>query len=269
MNMTLNDKTDRLGKILTEAGSAVIALSGGADSSFLVHFASGISTLNLMAVTVSTPYMFESEVSEAAVFCRERGVRHVVINVEFPASVKGNPPDRCYLCKKEVMKAVRYEADKAGMKFIFDGTNVDDVSDFRPGLKALKESGVRSPLLEAGLTKEEIRLLATKEGLEVAGRPSNTCLLTRFPHDTIITPEALRRAEKAETFLKSAGFEGSRVRVHGDMVRIECRKEQLPDIVNEATREKITQAFKELGYRYITVDLEGYRSGSMNKTAEK
>jgi uncharacterized protein len=269
MISTLGEKTDRLRAILTEAGSAAIALSGGTDSSFLVHFASGISTLDLLAVTVSTPYMFESEVREAAVFCRKNGVKHVVKNMEFPGSVKGNPPDRCYLCKKEVMKAVRQEADKAGMKFIFDGTNTDDVSDYRPGMKALKESGVRSPLLEAGLTKEEIRLLASKEGLEAAGKPSNTCLLTRFPHDTLITPEALRRAEKAETFLKAAGFEGSRVRVHGDMVRIECRKEQLPDIISEATREKIIAALKELGYRYITVDLEGYRSGSMNKTAEK
>jgi uncharacterized protein len=269
MSLLLRKKTERLRSILSEASSAAIALSGGTDSTFLVHFSTRITNLRILAVTVSTPYMFDSEIREAKEFCRKYRVQHSVIKIDFPDSVKGNPPDRCYLCKKEVMKAVRIEAEKTGMKFIFDGTNADDVSDYRPGMKALKESGIRSPLLEAGLTKEEIRILAGNEGLEVSNKPSNTCLLTRFPHDTLIIPDDLRRAEKAEIFLRSIGFEGSRVRVHGEMARIECRKEHLSDIVSEEAGKKIISALKELGYKYITVDLEGYRSGSMNKTTDK
>jgi uncharacterized protein len=213
--------------------------------------------------------MFDSEIREATDFCKKYNIRHRVISLEFPDSIKGTPPERCYLCKKEVMKAVRLEAEKNGMRFIFDGTNADDVSDYRPGIKALKESGIRSPLLEAGLTKEEIRILAGNERLEISSKSSKTCLLTRFPHVTLITHDDLLRAENAEMFLRSIGFYGSRVRVHGDIARIECRKEHLPEIVSEKTGEKITLAFKKLGYKYITVDLEGYRSGSMNNTTEK
>lgn len=266
MTATLRDKTDRLRAAISDAGAVAIAFSGGTDSSFLLHFASGISTLKLLAVTVSTPYMFEFEITEAKEFCINYGINHRVVKIDFPDSVKGNPPERCYLCKKEVMKAVRFEAEQDGMKFIFDGTNADDISDYRPGMKALREADIRSPLAEAGLTKEEIRTLAVKAGLKAGSKPSNTCLLTRFPHDTLITPGDLRRAENAEVFLSSMGFEGSRVRVHGEVARIECRKEHFAALAAAETREKIISALKELGYRYVTVDLEGYRSGSMNKT---
>ncbi len=269
MTLTLHDKTDRLRSLISDAGSAAIAFSGGTDSSFLLHFASGISTLKLLAVTVSTPYMFEFEITEAKEFCINYGIDHRVVKMEFPDSIKGNPPERCYLCKKEVMKVIRLEAEQAGMKFIFDGTNTDDISDYRPGMKALREAGIRSPLVEVGLTKEEIRALAVKAGLKAGNKPSNTCLLTRFPHDTMITPGDLRRAENAEIFLSSIGFEGSRVRVHGEVARIECRNEQFVALTAAETREKIISALKNFGYKYITVDLEGYRSGSMNKTTEK
>jgi uncharacterized protein len=185
--------------------------------------------------------------------------------MEIPESVTGNPPDRCYLCKKEVMKAVRSAAMDAGIINIFDGTNADDVHDYRPGMKALEELGVRSPLLEAGLTKKEIRILAREAGLDVSDKPSNACLLTRFPHDSAIIPDDLRRAEEAELILSNLGFGGSRIRVHGELVRIECRKEHFVRIIADEMREKIISALKELGYRYITIDIEGYRSGSMNK----
>jgi uncharacterized protein len=268
MTLTIQDKSESLRAILSDAGSVAIAFSGGTDSSFLVHFASGISGLRLLAVTVSTPYMFESEIKEAASFCKKYGIKHRVINMEMPGSIKGNPPERCYLCKKEVMQVVRRVAQEAEMTCIFDGTNADDVADYRPGMKALKELGIRSPLLEAGLTKEEIRVLAGKEGLAISNKQSNTCLLTRFPHDSVIMPDDLRRVENAEMIMTSMGFEGSRIRLHGETARIEIRKEHFLKIVHEETRISIVSSLKKLGFRYITVDLEGYRSGSMDKILE-
>lgn len=263
--MTPHDKLRKLRTILSDAGAAAIALSGGTDSTFLVSVASGISGLRVLAVTVSTPYMFISEVEEAAAFCDKCGVMHRTIRMDIPETVRGNPPDRCYLCKTEVMGVVRATAGKEGISVIFDGTNADDVNDYRPGMRALEELNIRSPLLEAGLTKNEIRALAREAGLDVSDKPSNACLLTRFPHDTSILSGELRKAEEAEIFLTGMGLEGSRIRVHGDLVRIECKTEFFPKIMEANMREKMINALKNMGYKYITVDIEGYRSGSMNK----
>jgi uncharacterized protein len=263
--MVPSAKTESLRAILADAGSAVIALSGGTDSTFLVSFAATVSGLRVMAVTVSTPYMFSAEVEEAAEFCRSAGVEHRIISMEMPASVISNPPDRCYRCKREVMKAVTGAAQEGGFAFFFDGTNSDDQHDYRPGLKALREMNIRSPLAEAGLTKDEIRELAREAGLEVSDKPSNTCLLTRFPHNTEIVAENLRRAEEAERIVKESGFPGARVRIHGDLVRIEFRREHFDGIMKEEVRIRMSTALKSLGYNYITADMEGYRTGSMNK----
>jgi len=263
--MTPHDKLRKLRTILSDAGAAAIALSGGTDSTFLVSVASGISGLRVLAVTVSTPYMFISEVEEAAAFCDRCGVMHRTIRMDIPETVRGNPPDRCYLCKTEVMGVVRATAGKEGISVIFDGTNADDVNDYRPGMRALEELNIRSPLLEAGLTKNEIRALAREAGLDVSDKPSNACLLTRFPHDSSILSGELRKAEEAEIFLTGMGLEGSRIRVHGDLVRIECKTEFFPKIMEANMREKMITALKNMGYKYITVDIEGYRSGSMNK----
>jgi uncharacterized protein len=262
--MTTSEKLDNLRALLADAQSAVIALSGGTDSTLLTFTAAGITGLRLMAVTVNTPYMFGSEVKEAAAFCNKMGVEHREVRMDIPVMVVENPPDRCYLCKREVMSAITSLALKEGFKNVFDGTNADDQLEYRPGMRALREMGVRSPLAETGLTKGEIRELARKEGLEVSDRPSNTCLLTRFPHGTLIAQKELRKAEEAENYIASLGFRGSRVRVHEDLVRIECRKEHFDAIMYEATRRKITEALKAMGYRYITIDAEGYRSGSMD-----
>jgi uncharacterized protein len=261
--MSGHSRSDSLRSIITGSESAVIALSGGTDSTFLVSIAAGVNGLRLMAITVSTPYMFSSEVNNAADFCRSIGVKHLVIEMDMPQMIVSNPPDRCYLCKREVMKAVTTAAAEGGYSVVFDGTNADDLNDYRPGIKALRELGIRSPLAEAGLTKEEIRELARQEGLEVSDRPSNTCLLTRFPHDTVITPGILRRAEEAERIVTQAGLAGARVRIHGDLVRIECTTEHFAFLISTEIREKISAAIKELGYKYITIDAEGYRSGSM------
>ncbi len=266
--MSVARKLEKLKSILSESGSAVIALSGGTDSTFLASVAAGVPGLRLLTVTVSSPYMFSSEVDEASRFCREKGIPHRQARIDIPDSVTANPPDRCYLCKKEVMKAITSIAREDGYSFVFDGTNADDLLDYRPGLRALGEEGIRSPLAEARLTKEEIRALARVAGLEVADRPSNTCLLTRFPHDTEISSTALRRAEEAERIVREAGFTGARVRVHGELVRLEITSDQFERFAVQETRMAIAASLKELGYRYITIDAEGYRSGSMNKTTK-
>lgn len=263
--MTRSDKIIRLKTIMSEAGSAVIALSGGTDSTYLASFAAGVSGLKVMAVTVSTPYMFSSEVREAALFCENAGIKHREIRMAIPLNIMFNPPERCYLCKMEVMKAITEAAGEGGYACVFDGTNADDLHDYRPGLKALKELGIRSPLAEAGLTKSEIRELARDAGLESSDKPSNACLLTRFPHDTEITDENLRRAEEAEHLAAEMGFTGARARIHGDLVRIELRMDQFAVILKDEIREALASAIKKLGYKYITIDAEGYRSGSMNK----
>lgn len=261
--MTGSTGSEKLKTIIAGVKSAVIALSGGTDSILLVSIAARVNGLRLMAVTVSTPYMFSSEVNDAADFCKSIGVKHLVIKMDVPRTVGSNPTDRCYLCKREVMKAITDAAAEGGYGVVFDGTNADDLSEYRPGLKALRELGIRSPLAEAGLTKPEIRKLARQEGLEVSDRPSNTCLLTRFPHDTDITHGNLRRAEEAECIVTKAGFPGARVRIHGDLVRIECRNEHFASLMSKEIREKLSSAIKDLGYKYITIDAEGYRSGSM------
>ncbi len=267
--MSTAKKLEELKAVLSGAGSAVIALSGGTDSTYLVSVAASRAGLKLLAVTVSTPYMFSSEVKDAASFCHEHGVKHRELKAGIPLSVISNPPDRCYLCKTEIMKLITAEAHKGGYAVVFDGTNADDLKEYRPGLRALRESGVRSPLAEAGLTKEEIRQLAREAGLEVSARPSNTCLLTRFPHDRVITPEDLRKAEEAERLVTEAGFTGARVRIHGELVRIEIRNEQFERIAPGEVRMKLAMALRGLGFQYITIDAEGYRSGSMNKTEEQ
>ncbi|HUW92266.1 MAG TPA: ATP-dependent sacrificial sulfur transferase LarE [Bacteroidales bacterium] len=266
--MIRDEKLQKLRTILSEAGSGVVALSGGTDSVFLVWVASEIKALRLLAVTVNSPYMFGSEVSEAIKFCGSHGIDHKQLIMGIPEAVKNNPPERCYLCKREVMSLIKGEAVKGEFRYVFDGTNSDDVSDYRPGMKALKEFGVRSPLLEAGLNKEEIRALSKEAGLPTWDKPSNACLMTRFPHGTAISPDELRKAEAAEEILSGLGMTGSRVRVHGDVVRIECRKEHMEALLEEKLRSNISEGLKALGYSYITVDLEGYRTGSMNRKIE-
>jgi uncharacterized protein len=257
-------KSIKLDTILTELRSFVIAFSGGVDSSFLAFRSKALEKVKMIAVTIRTPYIPDREINEAIEFTSAHNIDHHIISVSFPEIIRHNPPDRCYLCKKTLFSKILDFASENGYKFVVDGTNNDDKDEFRPGLKALEEMSVRSPLAEAGLTKSDIRSLLKKEGLAIWDKPAMACLLTRIPYDTEVSEEMMRMIEKAEDVLFEKGFPGTRVRVHGDLARIECLPGYLEKIVNDPDREVLVSNLKKIGFRYISLDLEGYRTGSMN-----
>ena len=265
----MTEKENILNSILTELDSFVVAFSGGVDSSFLLYRANSVKSRNVIAVTIRTPYIPVNEISDAVEFTGKHGIKHSILTLDFPEIIRHNPLNRCYLCKKNLFTQVSEFARKNNLKYVVDGTNADDTGDFRPGIKALQELGIRSPLLEAGLTKEEIRQLCKKEGLEIWSKPAMACLLTRIPYDTEVTEEDLRMIEAAENLLFEYGFPGTRVRIHGDMARIECLPGYIERLIQKPVREEITSGLKNLGFRYVSLDLEGYRTGSSNPNIKK
>jgi uncharacterized protein len=259
--MTTN-KSHILDSILQELGSFIVAFSGGVDSSFLLHRAHKVNKSAVMAVTVRTPYIPKHEIREAIEFTGTYGIRHKILDLPFPELIRNNPVERCYLCKKSLFKELVSFAGNNNFHHIADGSNADDTRTYRPGLKALKEMGIRSPLMEAGLTKKEIRELSKSEGLECWDRPAMACLLTRIPYDTMVTDGMLRMVEQAELMFFEIGYPGTRVRIHGDMARIECLPGFMEKIVHNPDRESIISNLKKIGFRYVSLDLEGYRTGS-------
>jgi len=257
-------KSIELNSILKDLKSFIIAFSGGVDSSFLAYRAKMLGNLKIMAVTVRTPYIPSREIDEAVEFADAYGINHKIIDIEFPEIIRHNPLERCYLCKKTLFTRIAEYGRKNDYKHIADGTNADDKGEFRPGLKALKELDIRSPLAEAGLTKQDIRLLSKQAGLMLWDKPAMACLLTRIPYETEINDVTLRMVEKAEDILFERGYPGTRVRAHGDTARIECLPGYLERIINDPGRELIVSDLKKIGFRYISLDLEGYRTGSMN-----
>jgi uncharacterized protein len=259
-----NKKLENLDNILKDLKSFVIAFSGGVDSTFLLHRASQIKKLKIAAITISTSYIPRREIEEATAFCKSYDINHVILDLPLPEDIRNNPFQRCYLCKKVLFSHILSFAREHDYNFIADGTNADDNGDFRPGLKALEEMGIRSPLMESGLIKNEIRELSKEAGLPTWDKPAYACLLTRIPYDTKITENDLRMIESAEQFLFDRGFPGTRVRMQGDVARIECLPGYISKIIMGSEREQIIVNLKKIGFRYISLDLEGYRTGSLN-----
>jgi uncharacterized protein len=258
----LKSKIEKLDSILRELNPFVIAFSGGVDSSFLMHRGKLLGIKEMTGVTIRTPYIPSSEIAEASEFAKKYNIKHKILDFPFPEKIRMNPVERCYYCKKSIFSNILKFARDNGFRFVVDGTNADDKFSYRPGIRALKELGIKSPLLESGLTKNDIRAMLKEQGLPLWGKPAMACLLTRIPYDTRITDESLRMVENAEKYLSDLGFQGSRVRIHGDLARIECLPGQMEKMVVCPVKELIISNLKKLGFRFISLDLEGYRSGS-------
>ncbi len=264
----LQQKKAALAADLRRMERAAVAFSAGVDSTFLLAAAKETLGENVIAVTGKSVSFPEREQTEAADCCRILGIEQVIVTVDQMSipRFKGNPPDRCYLCKKVLFSAFRKAAYEKGFEYLAEGSNADDLRDYRPGLRAIKEMGIRSPLKDAGLTKEEIRILSREMGLPTWDKPSYACLATRIPYGDEITPEKLRMIEKGEQLLSDLGFRQVRVRIHGTMARIEIDRSQFDKFLENQTVAMINQCFQALGFQYVTLDLEGYQMGSMNKS---
>ena len=258
-------KLARLRTLLRETGGIAIAFSSGVDSTFLLKVAHEELGERAIAVTARSHSLPKREQDEAAAFCAREGIRQVVVDSEELAipGFRQNPTNRCYLCKKELFTKILEIARAEGLSAVAEGSNMDDLGDYRPGLQAVRELGIRSPLREAGLTKAEIRELSRALGLPTWNKPSFACLASRFPYGEEITVERLARVERAEQYLLDLGFGQVRVRSHADLARIELCAADIPKAIEQ--REKRHAALKGLGFAYVALDLQGYRTGSMNE----
>ena len=263
----MNDpKYMMLQSLLLEAKQVAVAFSGGTDSAFLLAAAREILGEQVIAVTVRSPIFPQSEQLEAEDFCRTRGIRQIMIDTDLPDpdAFEKNPPDRCYHCKRALFSRMTETAAENGFAVITDGSNCDDSDDFRPGMRAVSELGIRSLLREAGFYKSEIRALSHEMGLPTWDKPSMACLASRIPYGEPITAELLNSIGKAEAYLQERGFRQVRVRVSNHAARIEIPTEQFQMLLNN--RVPLTAYLRSLGFSYISLDLQGYRTGSMNET---
>lgn len=257
----------RLNTILSSMESVLVAYSGGVDSTFLLKAASDILGDRVLAVTSDSPTISRKELSFARDMAKELGVNHIVIktNEMDCKDFTKNSSQRCYWCKNELFTKLNNIASKRDINYVVDGSNYSDTSDFRPGLKAAGELGVRSPLVEASLTKEDIRDLLKIWGLSIWSKPATACLSSRIPYGQTISIDLLGRIEKAEDILHKSGFDQVRVRDHDNIARIEISAEDFSRLFESRVKDAISRSLKELGYKYITVDLDGYRTGSLNE----
>lgn len=262
----LESKQARLFAVLRDAKRVIVAYSGGADSAYLAWAAHQVLGENAIAITADSASIPESHKRDAERFARENGFRHEYIEThefENPAYVQ-NAPDRCFHCKDELFTRLEEFARTHGYEHIVYGVNTDDLGDYRPGQKAAKLHDAKAPLVEAGLTKAEIRELSRMAGLETWDRPASACLSSRIPYGTPVTIQNVKTVERGEDEIRALGFRQFRVRFHGELVRIEIAKDELPRALSPEMAAQFTAIFKPLGFHYVTLDLEGYRQGSLN-----
>jgi len=268
MDQSVEEKFIKLKQIFLSMEKVVVAYSGGVDSTLLLRVAKeSLREGNVVAVTALSPLYPDRELAGAKKMAQEMGVKHILIEsneLEIEGFSK-NPSNRCYFCKKELFEEMQNLARKEAISFVVEGSTLDDEKDHRPGRRAIQELGIRSPLQEARFTKEDVRELSRTLGLPTWDKPSFACLASRFPYGEEITPEGLRMVDEAEDFLFSLGFKQVRVRHYQRLARIEVYPEEMSRLMNGSLREKVVNRLKEIGYRYVTLDLQGFRSGSMNE----
>lgn len=270
MDKALLDKYDRLKDYLASFGSVAVAFSSGVDSTFLLYAAKEALGDHAIAVTASSCSFPERELKEAKEYCQKMGIRHFVIKSE-ELEIEGfshNPKNRCYLCKHELFEKIGALAKEQGINEIAEGSNLDDNGDYRPGLQAVAELGVKSPLRHIGFTKQEIRELSRYLNIPTWNKQSFACLSSRFPYGDLINEKKLKMVDRAEQLLLDMGFHQLRVRIHGDVARIELLPDEFPKFMEEKTRLSVYKKFKEYGFSYVTLDVLGYRMGSMNETLD-
>ena len=265
-----SSKLEKLLEILKNMESAVLAYSGGVDSTLLLK-AMQLSGIRSLAVTAVSGTMPEQDFIASKKMAKKTGIEQKIIRTD-ELRIKNfmnNPPDRCFFCKNELFGKIRKIAQKGNYSFVLDGSNLDDMDDWRPGRKAALKHGIRSPLIEAGLNKKEIRNLSKKLKLPAWDKPSSPCLASRFPYREKITVKALKQVAEAEKFLKSVGFAEFRVRHHGDIARLELKENDFKKLLSSGVKKAVTEKLKSLGYKFISLDLEGFRSGRMNEGLKK
>jgi len=265
MKTETQKKFSQLKKYLLNLGEAAIAFSGGTDSTLLLTVAKEILGEKTLAITAETPYMPQWELHEAEDFIRKKDIDQVIVSLGIHERIQNNPPQRCYFCKSSLFKALIDAARSKGFIHVMDGTNASDTSDYRPGLRALRELNIKSPLLETGITKEEVREISDELNLPTWNKPAYACLLTRLPFDQPVEEKALRAIENAEVYIMKMGYKEVRVRKHHNLARIELPAEKISPFMTRPDLPEIVDSIKKIGFTYVTVDLAGYTTGSFNQ----
>lgn len=265
MDEKLSNKIEKLQQYLQKLQKVAVAFSGGVDSTFLLFIANKVLKENAIGLVIRTPYVQSWEVNDALIFAQQQNITCKVIDLEIPESIKNNPENRCYLCKTTLFGRLKSEADSLDINHVLDGTNADDLHLHRPGFRALSELRILSPLKDCDINKSDIRALSKKYKLPTWNKPAYACLLTRIPYNTKYTVDDLKQIESAELSLEKWGFGGARVRKHGNLARIEIPRELMMKFMEEETRVSITEELKSLGFRFVTLDTSGYKSGSFDR----